>query len=100
MTYSTAHSLAGVPQDGVGIAAVERDTGISKETLRVWERRYGFPSPGRDAAGERLYPPEQVQRLGLVKRLLDAGYRPGRIVAASTEALAALVQPAATPSAV
>ena len=35
----------------VNIAAVERDTGLSKDTLRVWERRYGFPSPERDAAG-------------------------------------------------
>jgi DNA-binding transcriptional MerR regulator/methylmalonyl-CoA mutase cobalamin-binding subunit len=80
---------------GVGIAAVERDTGINKETLRVWERRYGFPSPARDQAGERLYPPEQVQRLRLVKRLLDAGHRPGRVVAASMEELSTLLQPAA-----
>lgn len=82
---------------GVGITAVERDTGISKETLRVWERRYGFPAPLRDAAGERLYPPEQLHRLRLVKRLLDAGHRPGRIVAAGAQELAAMLQaPAAT----
>ncbi|PTT81921.1 hypothetical protein DBR42_17435, partial [Pelomonas sp. HMWF004] len=62
---------AAAPAGSVGIAAVERDTGISKETLRVWERRYGFPAPWRDAAGERLYAPEQVQRLRLIKRLLD-----------------------------
>lgn len=80
---------------GIGIAAVERDTGISKETLRVWERRYGFPSPTRDAGGERLYPPEQVQRLRLVKRLLDAGHRPGRVAGASMPELMALLQPAA-----
>jgi MerR family transcriptional regulator, light-induced transcriptional regulator len=80
---------------GVGIAAVERDTGINKETLRVWERRYGFPQPRRDAAGERLYPPEQVQRLRLVRRLLDAGHRPGRVVPALPQELAALLQPAA-----
>lgn len=87
------------PAGGVGIAAVERDTGINKETLRVWERRYGFPSPWRDAAGERLYPPEQVQRLHLVKRLLDAGHRPGRVVSASPEALSALLQPTAAAAA-
>jgi DNA-binding transcriptional MerR regulator len=63
-----------------GITAVERDTGISKETLRVWERRYGYPAPLRDALGERVYPLEQVQRLRLIKRLLDAGHRPGRVV--------------------
>jgi DNA-binding transcriptional MerR regulator/methylmalonyl-CoA mutase cobalamin-binding subunit len=62
------------------ISDVERDTGVPKETLRVWERRYDFPQPERDRNGERLYPVEQVQRLRLVKRLLDLGYRPGKIM--------------------
>ena len=30
------------------ISDVERDTGVAKETLRVWERRYDFPQPLRD----------------------------------------------------
>jgi len=91
---------AHAPAGSVGISAVERDTGINKETLRVWERRYGFPAPWRDAAGERLYPPEQVRRLHLVKRLLDAGHRPGRIVASSADDLAALLQPVGAAGAV
>ncbi len=62
------------------IAAVERDTGLSKDTLRVWERRYGFPQPVRDAAGERAYPIDQVEKLRVVKRLMDGGHRPGRLV--------------------
>lgn len=62
------------------IAAVERDTGLSKDTLRAWERRYGFPKPQRGAQAVRSYPPEQVQKLHLLKRLLDAGHRPGRLV--------------------
>ena len=76
------------------IAAVERDTGLSKDTLRVWERRYGFPRPGRDAAGDRVYPQEQVQRLQAIRRLLDAGHRPGRVVALAPEALQALAEAA------
>jgi methanogenic corrinoid protein MtbC1 len=68
----------------MSIAAVERDTGLSKDTLRVWERRYGFPVPERDAVGERMYPFAQVERLRTIKRLLDAGHRPGRIVAMAT----------------
>ena len=72
------------------ISDVERDIGVAKETLRVWERRYGFPQPQRDANGERLYPPEQVHRLSLVKRLLDQGYRPGKIMALDTNALSEL----------
>jgi MerR family transcriptional regulator, light-induced transcriptional regulator len=62
------------------ISAVERDTGLSKDTLRVWERRYGFPSPGRDAFGERAYPVEQVEKLRVLRRLMDAGHRPGKII--------------------
>jgi methanogenic corrinoid protein MtbC1 len=75
------------PPTLLSIAAVERDTGLSKDTLRVWERRYGFPAPGRDAFGERAYPADQVERLRVIKRLMDAGHRPGRIVAQPIEAL-------------
>lgn len=72
------------------IAAVERDTGLSKDVLRMWERRYGFPVPSRDANGERLYPADQVERLALIKRLMDLGHRPGKLMAASLEELAGL----------
>lgn len=78
----------------LSIAAVERDTGLSKDTLRVWERRYGFPCPERDGAGDRLYPPAQVARLHTIRRLMDAGHRPGRIVALAPEALQALADAA------
>ena len=71
----------------LSIAAVERDTGLTKDTLRVWERRYGFPRPQRDALAERAYPLEQVEKLRVIKRLMDAGHRPGRIVAQSMEEL-------------
>ncbi|MEY4909663.1 MAG: hypothetical protein RL260_3381 [Pseudomonadota bacterium] len=74
----TARGPAALPM--LTIAAVERDTRIGKDTLRVWERRYGFPAPLRDSNGERLYPLDQVERLRHVKRLLDAGWRPGRVV--------------------
>lgn len=74
----------------LSIAAVERDTGLSKDTLRVWERRYGFPAPRRDTLGERAYSIEQVERLRVIKRLLDAGHRPGRIVPLPFDELRAL----------
>ncbi|MEO6699761.1 MAG: MerR family transcriptional regulator [Paraperlucidibaca sp.] len=63
------------------INAVERETGVSKELLRMWERRYGFPAPERDAQGDRIYPLEQVAKLRLLRRLIDHGFRPGKIVA-------------------
>ncbi len=74
----------------LNISAVERDTGLSKDTLRMWERRYGFPEPSRDANGERLYPIDQVHRLQLIKRLMDQGHRPGKIITRSIEELNAL----------
>jgi MerR family transcriptional regulator, light-induced transcriptional regulator len=82
------------------IAAVERDTGLSKDTLRIWERRYGFPQPLRDAQGERTYPPEQVEKLRLLKRLMDSGQRPGKLVPLELEALrrlGAATRPDASP---
>lgn len=74
----------------LNISAAERDTGLSKDTLRVWERRYGFPQPDRDAFGERAYPLEQIERLRVIRRLLDGGHRPGKLMALSDDALAML----------
>lgn len=76
------------------IADVERDTGLSKDTLRVWERRYGFPLPLRDAQGERRYDGDQLLRLRHIRRLLDAGHRPGRVVSLPLAQLLALDTPA------
>lgn len=73
------------------IAAVERDTGLSKDVLRMWERRYGFPQPDRDSNGERSYPADQVERLRLIKRLMDAGHRPGKLIATPVEELSGFV---------
>ncbi|HEU4620923.1 MAG TPA: MerR family transcriptional regulator [Burkholderiaceae bacterium] len=75
------------PPVSISISAVERDTGLSKDTLRVWERRYGFPQPARDAFGERIYSIEQVDKLRVIKRLMDVGHRPGKIIHHSAEQL-------------
>lgn len=72
------------------IASVEKETGLSKDTLRMWERRYGFPAPERDPAGDRVYPAAQVEQLRLIKRLVDQGHRPGHLMALSPEALRTL----------
>lgn len=72
------------------ISVVERDTGLGKDTLRVWERRYHFPQPQRDGHGDRIYPLEQVNKLRLLKRLIDNGHRPGKVVHLEFEQLQAL----------
>ncbi len=74
------------------INAVERETGVSKELLRMWERRYGFPTPERDAQGDRIYAMAQVNRLRLLRRLIDQGFRPGKIIALPMAELEQLLQ--------
>lgn len=80
----------------LSISAVERDTGLSKDVLRMWERRYEFPHPQRDRHGERIYPPDQVTKLRAIKRLMDRGFRPGKIIALSLDDLNALGSSAAS----
>jgi DNA-binding transcriptional MerR regulator/methylmalonyl-CoA mutase cobalamin-binding subunit len=79
------------PKVKFDIAGVERETGIGKDALRVWEKRYGFPVPERDEREERLYPQEQVERLRLIKRLLDSGMRPVKVVGLAMPELNALL---------
>lgn len=92
MEHQEPASLAPAATPSISIAGLERATGIGKDTLRVWERRYGFPQPVRDANGERTYPQEQVDKLRVVRRLIDAGHRPGKIVALSLSELTLLSQ--------
>ena len=62
------------------IGTVERDTGIGRDTLRIWERPYGFPTPERNDKGERVYSAEQIRCLQRIRRMLDQGLRPGKVV--------------------
>jgi DNA-binding transcriptional MerR regulator len=48
-------------------------TGVSRERLRTWERRYGFPEPRRSGTGPRRYAVEDVQRVVAVRRAAEAG---------------------------
>lgn len=68
-----------------GMAA--RLAGIPVATLRVWERRYRLGGTQSGAAGHRRYTREDIARLGLLKRLVDAGHPIGAIAALSVDAL-------------
>ena len=74
----------------LNISAVERETGLSKDVLRMWERRYAFPKPGRDENGERQYTIAEVAKLRAIKRLMDIGMRPGKVITLSEEELNAM----------
>ena len=69
------------------IRVASRLSGISADTLRMWERRYGFPDPARLPNGNRVYSAESVQRLIVIARALDAGYRPREVVGKDMETL-------------
>lgn len=63
------------------IQQLSQEIGIGPDTLRIWERRYGYPLPQRDSRGHRCYSKDQLEELRIVKRLQSLGYRPGRIFA-------------------
>jgi DNA-binding transcriptional MerR regulator/methylmalonyl-CoA mutase cobalamin-binding subunit len=76
----------------LNISAVEREAGLSKDVLRMWERRYGFPKPVRDDNGERRYSAMEVAKLRAIKRLMDVGLRPGKIIRHTLAELNALAE--------
>lgn len=81
----TGHSADNAPSYRSGVAA--RLAGLSVETLRVWERRYGLSDTERSEHGQRLYSTEQVNRLRLLKHLVDQGHPIGLIAVLSIEQL-------------
>lgn len=72
-----------------GVAA--RLAGIPVETLRVWERRYGVIGPRLSLHGQRLYSAADVERLTLIKRLIDMGHPIGVIANLPGQTLVAML---------
>ena len=60
---------------------IERLTGFGVEKLRKWRQRFGFPSAEHGVDGRAIYSRESVDRLLVIKRLIEAGFRPGQVVA-------------------
>ncbi|MFL5913399.1 MAG: MerR family transcriptional regulator [Gaiellaceae bacterium] len=55
------------------IGELSRRTGLSREVLRAWERRYGVLSPERTDGGLRLYSEEDLARLGVMRSHMEQG---------------------------
>lgn len=49
-------------------------TGVSRDTLRHYERKGVLPRPLRGHNGYRQYPPEALERVQLVRRALSVGF--------------------------
>lgn len=71
------------------IGAVARLTGISPDTLRIWERRYDLVDPQRSEKGGRLYSQDDVTRLTLIKTLVDQGHAISTVARLSNQELGA-----------
>ncbi|RYD36608.1 MAG: MerR family transcriptional regulator [Verrucomicrobiaceae bacterium] len=71
-------------------AAAER-TGLTPHVIRAWERRYKAIEPERSVGRHRLYSEDEIQRLSMLRRAVEAGHSIGRIVRLSTGELGALI---------
>ncbi len=69
------------------IGAVCHMTGLSQHVLRVWEKRYGAVQPSRRSNRRRLYSREDVEKLVLLKALVDRGHGIGSIADLSIDEL-------------
>jgi methanogenic corrinoid protein MtbC1 len=76
---------------------VTRRTGLSPDVLRVWERRHAVVSPTRSAGGQRLYSAADIEKLRLLRILVDAGHRIASVAPLPIAALADLVRDSGTP---
>jgi DNA-binding transcriptional MerR regulator/methylmalonyl-CoA mutase cobalamin-binding subunit len=73
------------------INVVARQTGLSVQVIRVWEKRYGAVTPVRADNNRRLYTEEDVERLRLLREATQAGHAISQIATASLEELQRLM---------
>lgn len=90
-----------MPQNDVTampIGAVTRLTGLSSHTLRKWESRYRVVEPLRTDTSRRLYTQVDVQRLSLLKKLVDQGHQISRLAVMADSDLERLLGEALQPA--
>jgi len=75
-----------------------RLTGVAAERIRAWETRYGAIRPARTGGGSRLYSEADLDRLRLLRRVVEAGHRIGDVARLDLAALQARL-PGASSSA-
>ncbi|WP_304724756.1 DICT sensory domain-containing protein [Conexibacter sp. CPCC 206217] len=57
----------------LSIGEVSARTGVGEGTLRMWEQRYGFPTPERTQAGARRYSDRDVELIRRIAQDRDRG---------------------------
>ncbi len=84
------------PSDPVelSIGTLSSVTGVPVDTLRTWERRYGFPAPiARTEGSHRRYSADTITVVQLIVRALELGHRPSAVVGRDSEELRRLIGP-------
>ena len=79
------------------IKAVSQATGLTVETLRAWERRYGIVAPQRDSTGRREYGPNDVLRLRLLREATERGHPIRRLAKLDEAELSGLLEQGSVP---
>ena len=69
------------------IGAVERLSGVPAVTIRMWERRYQAVTPERSPGGGRIYGRQQIERLTMLKQLVDSGHAISTVAGLSDDEL-------------
>ena len=81
------------PELELSIGTLSQATGVPVDTLRTWERRYGFPSPlARAEGGHRRYSAETITTVQLIVQALDQGHRAAAVVGRSPEQLRRVIE--------
>jgi hypothetical protein len=85
-----------VDKHGQTVSATEfaELTGISRERLRTWERRFGFPRPVRVDQGPRRYALSDAARVVAVRRAAQEGVPLARAIEESAGSSVPAVSPA------
>lgn len=63
-----------IPESRLRIGALARATGVAVDTIRYYERQGLIDAPPRRGAEHRLYPPETVERLNLIRKTRQLGF--------------------------
>src|ERR1044071_7241817 len=75
------------------LKVVLKETGLTADALRAWERRYGLPVPQRTAGGHRLYSQRDIETIKWLMRRQTEGLSISRAVEMWKEQLASGADP-------
>jgi MerR family mercuric resistance operon transcriptional regulator len=62
------------PTGSLPIGALSKQSGVTVETIRYYEKIGIMPPPARSSGGYRLYSPGDLKRLGFVRRGRQLGF--------------------------